>query len=114
VTLNLKNGWRDSFRGLPAKDENGNRIVYTVEESWLTEDWVPVYGEIIAIGDKDPIYTTTVTNMYRMGGPILPSTGSAARLYWILSGAAIMLTSLVYGIGSRLKRERRKRSSFHG
>lgn len=109
VTLNLKNGWKDTFRGLPAKDEAGNVIRYTVEESWTTEDWVPTYGEITAIGTEKPIYTTTVTNMYRVGGPILPATGSPGRMLYILCGAAIMLTSLGYGIVLRFQRERRRK-----
>ena len=109
VTLNLKNGWRDTFQGLPARDAQGNLIVYTVEESWQTEDWIPIYGEMVAIGTHNPIYTTTVTNMYRVGGPMLPSTGTAARMMYILCGAAIMLLSLVYGIGIRRRRERRRK-----
>ena len=109
VTLNLKNNWRDTFRGLPAKDAQGNTIVYTVEESWQTTDWTPSYGEIITIGTQNPIYTTTVTNIYRVGGPILPTTGSAGRMLYILCGLGIMLSSLVGGLVYRRMRERRRK-----
>ena len=111
VTLSLKNGWTDTFMGLPYTDENGNVISYTIEESWLNKDWMAVYGEIKVIpgvGGNPPTYETTVTNVYRWGhGVELPSTGSPARMLYMLCGSCIMLFSLVYGIGSRRKRERR-------
>ena len=109
VTLTLKNNWTDSFRGLPYTDENGNVIVYTVEEVWKDSDWIPVYGKIQASGGSVPTYSTTVTNRYiwSVAGPELPSTGTAARSRYILCGGGIMLTTLVYGIVSRRKRERR-------
>ena len=109
VTLSLKNGWKDTFRGLPYTDSNGNVISYSVVEIWDHEDWIPSYGEILTTGGAPPGYTTTITNQYRwgMGGPELPSTGTAARMIYILSGGGIMLTSLVFGIFLRRKRERR-------
>lgn len=42
-----------------------------------------------------------------IGGYTLPSTGTPARILCMLCGAALMLSSLVYGIGLRRKRERR-------
>ena len=48
-----------------------------------------------------------LSNTYHAGGPELPSTGSAARLLYVLCGSGIMLGTLVYGIGARRKRERR-------
>jgi len=108
VTLSLKNGWVDVFRGLPYEDSVGNVIQYTVEESWENKDWLPIYGEVTTSGGITPTYSTTVTNHYRWGhGVELPSTGSPARMLYILCGSSIMLFSLVYGIGSRRKRERR-------
>jgi hypothetical protein len=107
VTLNLRNNWRGTFSGLPYKDSKGNVISYTVEERWNNNDWIPYYGEIEVVNGDPPTYTTTITNVYRRGtGAELPSTGSAARLAYILCGGSIMLTSLVYGIGLRRKRER--------
>lgn len=41
------------------------------------------------------------------GGAELPATGSYARMMYTLGGWGIMLASLVYGFGSRRKRERR-------
>ena len=96
------------FRGLPYKDSAGNTIVYTVEESWSSEDWMVEYGPINTSDGTIPVYDTTVTNVYRWGhGVELPSTGSYARLLFILCGSGIMLFPLVYGFVSRRKRERR-------
>lgn len=111
VTLSLKNGWKDTFRGLPYTDEDGNVIVYTVEESWETEDWFPVYGEMITVntGGGTPTYETTVTNTYRWGwGYELPSTGGLGQTPWLLGGAVILLSS-ASGFALRRKRERRDR-----
>ena len=107
VTLTLKNGWQDSFLGLPYKDADGNVITYTVEEVWEKEKWSTSYGDISVSGTSPPRYSTVITNTYHPGGPELPSTGSAARLTYTLCGAGMMLASLVYGFGSRRKRERR-------
>jgi len=108
VTLNLKNGWTDTFRGLPYKDENGSVISYTIEENWVTDQWIPSYGVIETHNGTIPVYSTTVTNVYRAGGPELPSTGTAARMLYILCGGSIMLASLVYGFASRRRQERRR------
>ena len=107
ITLNLKNGWEGSFLGLPYKDGNGNVIQYTVEEVWDKEFWSTAYGEVTASGGSPPVYATVITNTYHPGGPELPSTGSAGRMIYVLCGLSMMLGSLVYGIGSRRKRERR-------
>ena len=107
ITLNLKNNWEGSFLGLPYKDEEGNVIGYTVTESWERERWATTYGPIVTSGNSPPTYSTVITNTYHPGGPELPSTGSAARPMYVLCGFGIMLGSLVYGIGSRRKRERR-------
>jgi hypothetical protein len=108
VTLSLKNNWHDTFRGLPYEDESGNVINYSVEEQWDNPDWIPKYDEIITTDGDPPYYTTNITNIYRWGnGVLLPATGSYARLLFILSGGCIILISLVYGIVSRSKRERR-------
>ena len=107
ATLTLKNNWEAKFLGLPYTDENGKVIAYTVEEIWTKERWVTTYGEILTSGGTPPNYSVTITNTYISGGPMLPSTGSAARLLFILCGSGIMLGTLVYGIGSRRKRERR-------
>jgi len=107
VTLTLKNNWQGIFQGLPYKDESGNVIVYTVDEVWEKAKWKTTYGEILTDGGAPPTYATVITNTYHPGGPELPSTGSPARLMYVLCGAAIMLGALVYGFGSRRKQERR-------
>jgi len=109
ITLNLKNNWQGVFQGLPYKDEVGNVIQYTVDEVWEKPKWSTTYGEIRVSSGSPPTYSTVITNTYHPGGPELPSTGSAARLMYVLCGIGIMLGSLVYGIGSRCKRERRMR-----
>ncbi len=112
ASLSLKNGWSYTFRDLPLYDSSGNPIRYTVEEVPLSEEWQVHYGEIISSGESRPTYSTTVTNTYHVGGPLLPSTGTAARLLYILCGGSILLTSLVCGILSRRKRERRMKKAF--
>ena len=108
VTLTLKNGWTDVFRGLPYQDDDGNVIQYTIEESWYSKDWLPEYGPIRSSGGSTPTYETTVTNVYRWGhGVELPATGTYARMLYMLCGGGIMLLTLVYGTVSRRKRERR-------
>ena len=104
LTLSLKNGWEDVFRGLPYTDDQGNVISYTVKETWETTEWVPTYGTVTESGGN---YVTGITNTYRVGGPMLPSTGSPARMLYILCGAGILLAALVYGTVARRKRERR-------
>ena len=107
ITLTLKNNWQGIFQGLPYKDADGNVIQYTVDEVWVKEKWSTSYGDIQVSSGSPPDYSTTITNTYHPGGPELPSTGTSARLMYTLCGFAIMLGSLVYGIGSRRKRERR-------
>ena len=107
ITLTLKNNWQGIFQGLPYKDDNGNVIVYTVDEVWEKEKWSTTYGEMQSTGGSPPTYSVVIINTYHPGGPELPSTGSPARLLYILCGSGIMLGSLAYGIGSRRKRERR-------
>ena len=104
---NLKNNWTYTFRDLPVYDSDGNQISYSVEEIPISDEWRVTYGEITSSGGQNPTYSTTVTNTYFVGGPQLPSTGTAARVVYQLCGGTIMLLSLAYGIGSRRKRERR-------
>ena len=109
VTLSLKNGWSDTFRGLPYTDDTGARILYSVEEHWDSEHWVPYYGAIVTSDGDPPTYSTTITNVYLLGsGPELPSTGSYGREMYQLCGGGIMLLSLAYGIWLWSKRERRR------
>ncbi len=109
ITLNLKNGWQGVFRGLPYEDADGTVIIYTVKEVHTGNKWSVKYGDIIATGSSPPNYSVTVTNTYRTGGPLLPTTGSSARIMYMLCGTGIMLGSLIYGIRFRRKRERRER-----
>ena len=95
------------FRGLPYQDAQGNVIAYTVKEVSSPENWYPTYGTVTSSGGTTPQYSTSITNTYIVGGPELPSTGTAARLLYILCGAAIMAAALVYGIVARRKGERR-------
>jgi hypothetical protein len=109
VTLSLKNGWTETFRGLPYANENGQVITYTVEEIWDNENWEHLYGEIITVGSGDNVsYETTITNVYRWGhGVELPSVGGYGRLPWILCGLTLMFGSLIYGLVLRRKEEKR-------
>ncbi len=106
VTLSLKNGWSDTFLGLPYENEDGSVIEYTVVESWETDDWLARYSEIRYIPGTPGSYEITVTNVYRWGrGYELPSTGGGGYHLWVLSGAAIMLASLVSGMVLRRRRK---------
>ncbi len=105
--LSLRNGWKYTFEDLPLYDDSGQRVEYSVFEEFLSEDWLVSYGPVVSTGGSHPTFSTTVTNTYHIGGPELPSTGTAARMYFVLCGAGILLGSLVYGSASRRKRERR-------
>ena len=107
--LSLKNGWKYTFENLPLYDSDGKRVQYSVEEAFLSEDWHVSYGPVVSSGGSHPTYSVTLTNTYRTGGPVLPGTGTAARLLLILCGTGIVLGSLVYGFASRRKRERRRK-----
>ncbi len=108
VTLSLRNGWTDTFYGLPYKGSDGNVIEYTVEESWDNDDWQPTYSKPKRVGSGVPTYEITVTNTYRWGhGYELPSTGGVGQYVWILSGLAIVTGTLVFGCILRRRQERR-------
>lgn len=111
-TVNLKNNWTAIFNGLPYLDEAGNTIVYTVVESWETQDWIPVYGAITTVEGETPTYSTSVTNIYRWTGSYeLPSTGGTGNYTYILCGLLFTLVPLVYGF--ILRRRHMKRRSKH-
>ena len=110
VTLNLKNGWTDTFLGLPYIDNDGNIIVYTIEESWQTSDWIAIYDDIIVIEGDIPSYKATVTNTYRWGvGEPLPATGGLGVPIYILCGLALVLGPFVYGFSLRRRYGRRSK-----
>ena len=110
-TVSLKNEWTAVFNGLPYLDEAGNIIVYTVVESWETEDWSPTYGAISVVGSGDvPTYTTTITNTYIWTNTTeLPSTGGSGPLIYILCGLILVGAPLVYGFSLRRKNGRRSK-----
>ena len=106
VTLTLKNGWTDTFRGLPYTDDEGNLIYYSVEERWESISWTPRYGVVTSSGGTTPTYSTTVTNVYLPGNAVmLPSTGYAGRMLYQLVGGSTMLLS---GIGWLILRRRQE------
>lgn len=101
-TVSLKNNWTVVFNGLPYLDDEGNPIVYTVEESWETDDWTPVYGLVTSTGGNIPTYETTITNVYSWTGSFeLPSTGGIGYSIYILGGLMLTLAPLVYGLSMR-------------
>ena len=106
-TVSLKNNWTVTIKGLPYYDENGDPVVYTVEETWDTKDWIPVYGKVITVNGRIPTYETTVTNRYRWTGAFeLPSTGGIGTPLYILCGLILVSAPLVYGLS--LRRRHRK------
>ena len=56
LILKAGTGWEGEFRGLPEKDENGNRIEYSVDE-----DPVSGYSDETVTGDQDAGFTITNT-----------------------------------------------------
>ena len=111
VTLSLKNGWTDTFLGLPYTDDDGNLIVYSIEESWQTSDWVAIYDDIIVIEGDIPSYKATVTNIYRWEfGEPLPATGGIGVFVYILCGLILVFGPLVYGFSLRRRYERRSKN----
>ena len=107
-TLSLKSNWVAVFNGLPYSDDNGVPITYTVVETWKTNDWIPVYGEVTSTGGKTPTYAITITNVYRWTESCeLPGTGGIGTHIYILCGLALTLGPLVYGFSLRRRYERR-------
>lgn len=110
-TVSLKNNWTAVFNGLPYLDDEEKPIVYTVEESWDNDNWVPKYGEVTAVGGEIPTYETTVTNRYRwIGSYELPGTGGIGYPIYILFGLILVLGPFVYGFGLRCRYRRRSKS----
>ena len=108
VTLTLKNNWTATFQGLPYTDDNGDVIVYSVQERWVHPDWSTTYGALETSKGDPPTYSAKVINVYRWGhGVLLPSTGTNLRMMYVLCGGSVMLLSLIIGISTRRKRERR-------
>ncbi len=107
IELSLKNNFTGEFKGLSYVDSDGKEIKYTVKENVNNDKWVVTYGEVSASSDAIPTYSTVITNTLRTGGPILPATGSFARILYILCGLSIVLCSLIYGIWYKHRRERR-------
>ena len=110
ITLNLKNGWSDIFQGLPYIDENGDEIIYTVEEVWENVDFKPTYGEVIRLQGDPAVYEITVVNTYRWGHvQELPATGGLGTTPYTAAGLVLMLLAaglLMY------KKTRRKEEGF--
>ena len=110
VTVSLKSNWTGLFNGLPYEDEEGKPIVYTVEESWDNDDWLPLYGAVITINGDVPTYETTITNTYRwIGSYELPGTGGIGTTIYILCGLILVIGPLVYGFSLRRRFERRSK-----
>ena len=106
VTLSLQNDWKDTFRGLPYQDENGDVIVYTVVESWITNDWDATYSDVTTVPGSVPTYQVTVTNHYKwISNEILPSTGGYGVIPWQIIGLLLMTAPLLYRY--RIKRKRK-------
>ena len=109
-TVSLKSNWTAVFHGLPYLDEDDRPIVYTVEESWDTEDWIPLYGPIITVNGENPTYETTITNTYRWTGSYeLPGTGGIGTLIYILCGLILVCGPFVYAFSLRRRHERRSK-----
>ena len=65
VTLAASNNWTDTVKGLPYYDENGDRIIYTVAEPNVSND----YSSEVT-GNADDGFTITNTYTYNAKGKI--------------------------------------------
>ena len=109
-TLDLQSDWTAVFHGLPYLDENGEPFVYTVVETSEYRDWIPIYGEIKAVGGQIPTYEMTITNRYRWIDAFeLPATGGIGYPLVVLCGLSLVAAPLVYGL--RMRRRYRKGAS---
>ena len=109
-TVNLKSNWTAIFHGLPYLDDDGNPITYTVVEIWKSEDWIPVYSPVTAIGGAIPTYEITVTNVYRWTGSFeLPATGGTGNALIVLLGLIFIIGPFVYGFSLRRRNEGRSK-----
>lgn len=107
VTLNLKNNWTDTFKGLPYKDSNGNVIKYTVVEGNDFLDWIPVYEPVQEIRGSPPTYEALITNHYRWTGSVeLPSTGGLGYPVYMLIGLTLVIVPFVYTFKLKKQYER--------
>lgn len=108
--LSLQNDWTVTFSGLPFKDDQGNVIVYSIEEEFNLEGWEIILGEMTYVSGYPGSYKTLIVNRNTAGhGVELPSTGAYGYPPWLLSGYGLMLGSLFTGCILRHKRERRKK-----
>ena len=106
-TLKLQNGWVYTFEGLPKYDSEEREIAYTVEELNVPSEWRAEYGPVVAAGNSETAYKTTITNVYRMTVE-LPSTGGYGPYGYILLGTLIILGGLCWYCGQRRRCERRE------
>lgn len=107
VTLSLKNGWEDTFLGLPYEDGDGNVITYTVVESWDTPDWKPSYSDVVTKPGDPATYEVTVTNTYRWGFVHeLPATGGNGYSAYIALGSSLVMLAAGLMLYKTIKRRR--------
>jgi LPXTG-motif cell wall-anchored protein len=107
-TVNLKNNWTVTFYGLPYRDEAGKPIVYTVVETWETEDWIAVYGAVETVAGEIPTYQAVITNVYRwMGDYTLPGTGGGGTTCFVIFGLILAAGPFAYGFRMRRRYGRR-------
>ena len=110
-TVSLKSNWTAVFNGLPYLNDAGEPIVYTVVETWETDDWLPSYGPVTTVSTGNiPTYETTVTNTFRWTGSYeLPGTGGIGTPIYILCGLILTIGPLVYGFSLRRRNGRRSK-----
>lgn len=82
--LDLNNGWKHTFTGLP-KSENGKKIKYTVDE----EEIDGYKKEITEISDSEFIITNHQINY------ILPETGGIGTTVFYMSGSMLIISAAI-------------------
>ena len=107
VTVDAHSEWTATFTGLAAKDPFNRKYIYSVKESWETDDWISNVGEMTLVEGTTNVYQTIVINEYQVGDAIeLPSTGGIGHLLSILIGLILISAPFVYGL--RMRRRYRK------
>lgn len=92
VNLSLRNNWTDTFTWLPRYDEDGNEIVYTVEEVPIDGPWSAEYGEVTLVAGTQNQYETTITNVCNLTY-ILPETGGSGTYQYKIGAVLMMVLS---------------------
>ena len=94
-TLNKENNWQKTFTDAELNEQPGREYKYYVSEDTLEGYKVSYEADgVSANTDETPII---ITNRYKYGDVILPSTGGPGTVLITIVGAALVIFALGYG-----------------